>query len=141
MKRILIIEDDNNVARALELRIRSACYSTTVASDGYSGVASVARSRPDLVLLDINMPGGNGFTVAERIRAIAPDKIPIVFITASKQREFFERAMALGASGYIEKPYDPVQVLTLLANVLDKPALRPTDASRPDTEPRAYRLD
>ena len=125
MKKILIIEDDQKVARALELRIHSAGYATTVASDAYSGVASVAKSPPDLVLLDTNMPGGNGFTVAERIQSLGPARIPIVFITASKQPDFLDRAVALGASGYIEKPYDPNQVLTLLENVLNKPALYP----------------
>lgn len=118
MKRILIIEDDEKIAKALELRIRNAGYQTAVASDGYAGVSAVPKTNPDLVLLDINMPAGNGFTVAERIRSISPKPMPIVFITASKKPEFFDRALALGASGYIEKPYNSAQVLALLENVL-----------------------
>lgn len=122
MKKILIVEDDPRVAQALEVRIRNAGYATAVAGDGYSGVLAAARTKPDLVLLDINMPAGNGFTVAERIRANQTDRVPIVFITASKHPEFFDRALALDASGYIEKPYHPDRLLTLLANVLEKPA-------------------
>lgn len=118
MKKILIIEDDEKVAKALELRIRNAGYQTAVAADGYAGVSAVPKTNPDLVLLDINMPAGNGFTVAERIRSITPKPTPIVFITASKNPEFVDRALALGASGYIEKPYNPAQVLELLKNVL-----------------------
>ena len=125
MKKILIVEDDPRVAKALELRIRNAGYATTVASDGYSGVTAAAKLKPDLILLDINMPAGNGFTVAERIRANQPERTPIVFITASKQPDLLDRALALEASGYVEKPYNPEQVLTLLANVLNKPRLTP----------------
>lgn len=121
MKRILIIEDDHKVAKALQVRISNAGYSTTVARDGYKGVSAVEIAAPDLVLLDINMPGGSGFTVAERIKSIVSKDIPIVFITASKQPEFYDRAMELGASGYIEKPYEPAQVLGLLQNILGSP--------------------
>jgi len=123
MKRILIVEDDARVAKALEVRIRNAGYATALAGDCYSGVAVFTKTTPDLVLLDINMPGGNGFSVAERIQCLSAKRVPIVFITASKQPEFLDRALALGASGFIEKPYDPAQVLTLLENVLNKPAL------------------
>jgi CheY-like chemotaxis protein len=130
MKKILIVEDDEKVAKALELRIRNAGYDTAVARDGYSGVSMVAKHCPDLVLLDINMPAGSGFTVAERIRTLVPQRTPIVFITASKKPDFLERALALGASGYIEKPYDPAQVLTLLANVLNKPPMPASKSSQ-----------
>lgn len=131
MKKILIIEDDEKVAKALELRIRNAGYQTAVAADGYAGVSAVPKTNPDLVLLDINMPAGNGFTVAERIRSITPKPTPIVFITASKNPEFVDRALALGASGYIEKPYNPAQVLELLKNVLKHQPSMGADSSHP----------
>lgn len=118
MKRILIVEDDARVAKALEVRIRNAGYATALAGDCGSGVAAFSRTKPDLVLLDINMPGGNGFSVAEKIQSLSRRPIPIVFITASKQPEFLDRARELGASGFIEKPYEPAEVLTLLEAVL-----------------------
>jgi CheY-like chemotaxis protein len=119
MKRILIVEDDARVAKALEVRIRSAGYATALAGDCSSGVAVFTKTKPDLVLLDINIPGGSGFSVAEKIQTLSRKPIPIVFITASKQPEFIERARELGASGFIEKPYEPAQVLTLLETVLN----------------------
>lgn len=119
MKRILIVEDDTRVAKALEVRIRSAGYATALAGDCSSGVAVFTKTKPDLVLLDINIPGGSGFSVAEKIQTLSRKPIPIVFITASKQPEFIERARELGASGFLEKPYEPAQVLTLLETVLN----------------------
>lgn len=118
MKRILIVEDDEKLAKALEMRIRSSGFETTVVNDGYSGVSAVAKCPPDLMLLDINLPAGDGFSVAERIRSIVTQPIPIVFITASRDPEFRDRARALGASGFVEKPYNPDQLINLLETTL-----------------------
>lgn len=118
MKKILIVEDDEKVAKALEVRIRNSGYETAVVNDGYSGVSAVAKCPPDLMLLDINLPAGDGFSVAERIRSIATQPIPIIFITASRDPELRDRAKALGASGFVEKPYNPDQLITLLENTL-----------------------
>ncbi|MFO1476952.1 MAG: response regulator transcription factor [Verrucomicrobiota bacterium] len=118
MKKILIVEDDERIARALEVRIRNAGYETAVAVDGYTGVSVAIKTRPDLVLLDIHMPAGDGFKVAERLRANGGSRPPIIFITASRKPELFDRALAMGASGFIEKPYDPARVLALVENVL-----------------------
>ena len=120
MKKILIIEDDNRVASALKVRISSAGYETFLAGDAISAVSTAIASRPDLLLVDINMPAGNGFMVVDRIRARHLGPMPVVFITASKEPGLFERALAMGASGFIEKPYNPTNLLTLLHNVLDK---------------------
>jgi CheY-like chemotaxis protein len=80
-------------------------------------MSAAASLQPDLVLLDISMPAGNGFTVAERMRSAVPDPAPIIFLTASKQPGFRERARALGAAGYFEKPYEAE---TLLAAVREQ---------------------
>jgi len=116
-KRILIVEDDQNIALALALRLKSAGYETSTAGDALTGMSAAASLQPDLVLLDISMPAGNGFTVAERMRSAVPDPAPIIFLTASKQPGFRERARALGAAGYFEKPYEAE---TLLAAVREQ---------------------
>lgn len=125
MKRILIVEDDAKVASALNIRISNAGYETVLAADALSAVSVAVVAQPDLALVDINMPAGNGFTVVERIRARVPRKVPVIFITASKEPGLVDRALAAGASGFIEKPYNPVQLLTLLENVLSKPSVQP----------------
>lgn len=122
MKRILIVEDDARVASALNVRITSAGYETVLAADALSAVAVAVAARPDLALVDINMPAGNGFSVMERIRALVPGRLPVVFITASKEPGLADRAIEMGASGFVEKPYNPVSLLTLLHNILEKPA-------------------
>ena|SRR2546426_1863091 len=110
-KRVVIVEDDNRIATALALRLRSAGYEVLVAADALTGMRAVVHSNPDLVLLDISMPAGNGFTVAERLKSVLPRPVPVIFLTASKQPEFRARARELGAAGYFEKPYEAADLL------------------------------
>ena len=111
-KKVLIVEDDQKIALALALRLQSAGYETSTAYDALTGVKSALSLQPDLVLLDISMPAGSGFTVAERMRSASPTPIPIIFLTASKQPGLRERAEELGAAGYFEKPYEAEALLT-----------------------------
>lgn len=111
-KKILIVEDDQKIALALALRLRSAGYETCTAFDALTGVSEAVRFRPDLALLDISIPAGSGFTVAERMRSAMPAFTPIIFLTASKQPGLQERAQELGAVGYFEKPYEAEALLT-----------------------------
>ena len=111
-KKILIVEDDQKIALALALRLKSAGYETSTAFDALTGVSEAVKFRPDLVLLDISMPAGSGFEVAERMRSAMPSFTPIIFLTASKQPGLQERAQELGAVGYFEKPYEAEALLT-----------------------------
>jgi DNA-binding response OmpR family regulator len=110
-KKVLIIEDDRKIAMALALRLQAAGYETLIAGDAVTGVSTAARSLPNLVLLDISMPAGNGFTVAERMKTALPSPVPVIFLTASKQPGFRARALELGAAGYFEKPYEAEDLL------------------------------
>jgi DNA-binding response OmpR family regulator len=121
MKNILIIEDDRKIAMALTLRIKSAGYEATTAYDTLSGVNAAIKNPPDLVLLDICLPVGNGFTVAEEIQTLVRTPIPIIFITASKQPGFRQKASELGAAGYFEKPYEAEELLAAIQNALNPP--------------------
>ena len=103
---ILIVEDDVKIAHALAVRLKAQGYHPRVAHDGLSGVRSAATNNPDLVLLDISLPAGNGFTVAESIQANIPNPIPMIFLTANRRPEFRERAKALGAVDFFEKPFE-----------------------------------
>jgi len=117
-KQILIIEDDQKIALALAVRLKSSGYKTAMAYDALTGVSAAVKDPPDLVLLDITMPAGNGFTVAERIQTLALRPIPIIFLTASKQPGFRQRASELQAAGYFEKPYEPKELLTAIQAAL-----------------------
>jgi len=123
MKRILVIEDDRDNASALGMRLRSEGYDVAVAYDAVSGLATATRYQPNLVILDISMPGGGGLLVAERLRnMVGTVATPIVFVTGVKDPELRTKAVALSAAGFFEKPYEPRQLLGSIARLLSEAA-------------------
>jgi DNA-binding response OmpR family regulator len=117
-KKVLIIEDDENIASALSIRMAAAGYQTSVANDALSGLRSAISSKPDMIILDISLPAGDGFSVAERIQANVPNPVRIIFLTASKRLDFRERAEQLGAVGFFEKPYEPEALISAVQQAL-----------------------
>src|SRR5438093_13786843 len=105
MKKILVIEDDKKITAALAIRLETAGYAVRTASNGLEGLKLVLDERPDLILMDIWMPVGLGFSVAQRLRSLGLAGIPIIFITASKLNGLAEAAKELGAVAFFEKPY------------------------------------
>jgi DNA-binding response OmpR family regulator len=106
MKRILIVEDDENIAKALSIRLKNAGYEVSVAPDALTGVENAVKKVPDLVLLDISLPAGSGFTVAERIQSLISTATPLIFLTASKKPGLRDKAKELGAAAFFQKPYE-----------------------------------
>ena len=135
MKKILIVEDDQNIANALAIRLKSAGYEVTVAADALTGVVAARRIQPDLAVLDISLPAGNGFTVAEKIRELVATATPIIFLTASKQPGLRQEAQGLGAA-FFEKPYDADELLAAIRYAFGELPQR-TAATRPPTAPCA----
>lgn len=113
-KHVLIVEDDEKIAKALALRLKAAGYETSIAHDGLAGFHAAVARKPDLVLLDVSLPAGDGFTVAERIQRNIPWPMPMIFLTASKRPEFRQRAQRLGAVGFFEKPFHANALLTAI---------------------------
>ncbi|MHC4936922.1 MAG: response regulator transcription factor [Planctomycetota bacterium] len=112
MSKILIVEDDQKIAISLAARLRSVGHETCVAYDGVGGVMAAAKEKPDLIIMDINMPAGNGITAAERIRSLGSNAgVPIIFITASSDPEHRQSAEAAGASAFIAKPFQSEEVV------------------------------
>jgi DNA-binding response OmpR family regulator len=117
-KQILIIEDDQKIAMALAVRLKAAGYKATTTYDALTGLNAAVRHPPALVLLDISMPAGDGFSVAERIQALIPTRTPIIFLTARRQPGFREKARKMGAAGYFEKPYEAEELLGTVRQAL-----------------------
>jgi DNA-binding response OmpR family regulator len=117
-KQILIIEDDERIAMALALRLKAAGYEATTTYDALTGLNAAVQNPPALVLLDISMPAGDGFSVAEQIQTLVPTSIPIIFLTASKKADFREKAKKLGAAGYFEKPYEAEELVGAIRQAL-----------------------
>ena len=118
MKKILIIEDDEKIAFALSVRLGAHGYPTWIARDGILGLSMAMGNQPDLVLMDIALPTGDGFTLAERIKSHVPTPTPIIFLTASKSPELRERAQQLGAAAFFEKPYEAEALLAAVKQAL-----------------------
>ena len=119
MATVLIVEDDRKVSRALGIRLASAGYQIATAYDAATALGSARQSHPDLVLLDVTLPAGDGFMVAERLRQNPSTcAVPIIFITASKQPGLRKRAAEVGAAGFLEKPFSGHELLTLVAERL-----------------------
>ena len=111
MKKVLLVEDDKKVALALGIRLKAMGYDVVTASDAVSAVSQARKSEPDVVLLDINLPGGDGFLVAERLQQLVQTATsPIIFITASKRSELKRKAEEVGAVRFLEKPFDATKL-------------------------------
>ena len=117
-KQVLIIEDDQQIAMALALRLNAAGYQATTTYDALTGLSAAVSNPPALVLMDISMPAGNGFSVAERIQRLNPAPPPIIFLTASKKPDFRKKAKSLGAAGYFEKPYEAEELFGAIRQAL-----------------------
>lgn len=119
MAKILIVEDDKKIATALAVRLKAEGFQVEFAMDAIMGVASARRLEPDLIILDISMPAGDGFTVAERLRGLTQTMLtPFIFLTASKQPGLRQRAMEAGAADFFEKPYEPEALMSAIKNTL-----------------------
>ena len=119
MKKLLVMEDDNKIATALAIRLEAAGYEVVTASDGFDGLKLLLDEQPDLILMDIWMPVGTGFSVAQRLQSLGLTGIPLIFITASKLKGLKEAAQKLGAFAFFEKPYDPDELLAAVAQALE----------------------
>jgi DNA-binding response OmpR family regulator len=103
-KTILIIDDEEQFGRLLKLNLEATTdYAALVATNGEAGLQLVNTHKPDLVLLDIMMPGINGLETLKRIKAIAPE-IPVAMVTAVWSEQEAKQAFATGAYDYITKP-------------------------------------
>jgi DNA-binding response OmpR family regulator len=137
MKRILIIEDDARITAALTVRLQAAGFAVLSAPDGFQGLKAALTGKPDLILLDIVLPVGLGFSVAARLRELGL-KTPVIFLTASKRTGLRRTAAQLRAAGFFEKPYDAEELMAAIALILGVSLAPPPSAALPT--PPAPRL-
>lgn len=105
MKNVLIVEDDRNISNAMRVRLSASGYEVHQAYDASTALMVAKQCDADLVVLDISMPGGDGFVVAERLRKWKGQDLPLVFITASQKPGLKERAAEFNAESFLEKPF------------------------------------
>ena len=117
--RILIVDDEADIVMSLSKRLRFAGYDTASAGDGEEATRSALRMQPDVIILDIGMPCGDGHVVAERIKANVKTMFAqIIFLTARVGDADREKALAAGAYGYLTKPFKPEELLQMIENAL-----------------------
>ena len=138
---VLIVEDDNRISDAIGLRLRANRYHVSVAPNACEAVEQVLADTPDIVLMDINLPDGNGLVLAARMRVLrATVDVPIIFFTASRDPEYCARARALGIR-LLEKPFPATLLLDTIVGTLAEARLARARAksgsTRPDTVPDA----
>ena len=115
-KRVLIIEDDADAAGVLEAYLKRENYDVTIAGDGLSGLDAARRWQPDLILLDIMLPGMNGTEVLAALRR--RDDTPVIMVTAMSDAPDRIGALRYGADDYVVKPYNPGEVVARVQAVL-----------------------
>ena len=106
---ILVVEDDQDMLQLLGRILESEGYHVTLATNGVYVLSMVRETRPDLVLLDIMMPGPNGYTILDSIRQYSD--VPVIMVTAKREMEALQKALALGADDYITKPFRPAELV------------------------------
>jgi DNA-binding response OmpR family regulator len=121
--KIMIVDDDPDLRQALRLRLRANHYDTVNAVDGYSAIAQAYKERPDLIILDLGLPAGDGFVVLDRLQK--DDKlssIPVIVLTARDPQGSERRALQAGAAAFLQKPADNTELLEVIRATLPRTA-------------------
>ena len=117
--KILIVDDDKDVLKALGVRLKGSGYGVVYAGDGIAAVSVARNEEPDVIILDIGLPGGDGFTVMERLAGILPvAQIPVIILTARDVSGNEARARAAGAYAFLQKPIDNDVLLETIRKAL-----------------------
>jgi DNA-binding response OmpR family regulator len=116
---VLVVDDDPVIQRLLRVNFEMEGYDVIVASDGLDGLERARAERPDIVVLDIMMPKMSGLDVAKALKA-DPDtaSIPVLLLSAKAQEADLRAGDASGADGYLTKPFDPLQLLQRVEQLL-----------------------
>lgn len=131
--RVLAVDDEPHILRLLELTLTLEGFEVVTAQSGPEALAEVRRSPPDLILLDVMMPGMDGFQVAAALKSEPGTRdIPIVFLTARGREADRQRGKAVGSADYITKPFRPSRLVALIREFLKsrKPTDRTLEAGR-----------
>ena len=115
-QKILIVDDDANIAELISLYLMKECYETRIVGDGEAAIAAVNSFEPDLILLDLMLPGMDGYQVCREVRS--SKDVPIIMLSA--KGEIFDKVLGLemGADDYMEKPFDSKELVARVKAVL-----------------------
>lgn len=121
MRTILIVEDDVSAAKVLRERLLASGFSVAVAGDAYQALTAAKNDLPDLIIMDLMLPAGGGQSAVKNIKmSFKTSSIPILVLTAAHDAELKNKLLAEGADGYMEKPYEPVELIATINKILQK---------------------
>jgi DNA-binding response OmpR family regulator len=120
-KRILVIDDELDFVKMLQARLRIEGYEVLTAEDGIMGIQVARKERPDLIILDIMMPGLDGHSVCDILKkSTLTWSIPVIYLTAKTGQTDELMAMEKGAKYYLTKPYNPAMLMEMIKSALAK---------------------
>lgn len=108
---MLVVDDDPKQVAALSIRLKSAGFEVLGARDGLEGLKLAMSGKPDLIIMDMWMPGNIGCLVAERLKHVGLGHVPVIFLTASKKTDVWRVAEEVEPVAFFEKPYNSKQLL------------------------------
>ena len=129
---ILVVDDEVPILRLVRAKLQADGYSVMTAGSGQEALAALEQERPDLVVLDLMMPGMDGFETMQGIRK--DSKVPIILLTARSGAPYKIQGLDLGADDYVTKPFNPDEFSSRIAAILR----RTTGASKPENQVLRY---
>ncbi|MGH9744039.1 MAG: response regulator [Candidatus Acidiferrum sp.] len=129
-KKILIVEDENLQLTALARRLKSAGFEIIAARDGLSAVSTARKEQPDLILLDLGLPAGDGFVVLQRLQMlINTGTIPIIVLSSRSPKDTRDAVLKAGAIAYFQKPANMDELIKAMNEALGISAPNPPEAT------------
>ena len=121
-KKILIVDDDPAIRQGYRIRLKANGYDTFFAADAIAGLTEARKHEPDLIIIDLGLPAGDGFVVMERLSADTYlSLIPILVVSARDRLATKDRAIEAGARAFLQKPVDNAVLLAHIRKILEEP--------------------
>jgi DNA-binding response OmpR family regulator len=118
-KKILVIEDEQDVAKLLVIRLKSFNYEVAVADSGIQGIELAHKEKPDLIILDLMLPAGDGLSVLDTLRLSSYLRFtPVIVLTGLQDEEYKKKVIEKGVDAYFQKPYDAEQLLSSIKSLI-----------------------
>ena len=119
-KKILVVEDDADVRLGYQVLLKANHYDTCFAADSLSAISEARKHQPDLIILDLGLPAGDGFVVMDRLRTnLQLALIPVLVVSARDERTNRQRAIDAGARGFVSKPWNDDDLLLLIGELVN----------------------
>ena len=119
-KKILLVDDDKDLLRGMTFTLRASGFEVVNAQDAITAISTVRETRPDLIVLDIGLPGGDGFLVMQRLKELLL-LTPVIVVSARESGPNRKRAMESGALAFFQKPVDRIQFMFAVRRALNVP--------------------